>query len=197
MINEIRYIIRNIVYSLFFIPELIIKQKSSLITYNISDLKYKYKLKNILIIMLISLIMLIEIFLEIFLNIYFFNGNNSILKDNFFFSYLFAFIISIILLKYDYYKHHYISIIIIIFIGLIKNIMKFLYNNVKLNSDFIIEIVLNILGNGFHCFLLSYYKIFMNKYYFSPYKIAYFFWIYKFDLCFNYIYCNIKYPLFK
>ena len=64
-----RFFIRYFIFSLFIIPELIMKKIYSSKRIK-NDLKHKYKLKDYAVIGLISLILLINHFSDVFLNIY-------------------------------------------------------------------------------------------------------------------------------
>ena len=167
-------------FCLLIIPEFIIKKFCSSKSNKSFNLKNKYKIKDIAIIGLISLITLINQFSEILSNIFRIKSNDRISTEYFLiFVFLAVFIITNLVLKNIYYKHQYISIIIIILLGIIKNIFKFLQNHTE---EFNIEIknmiimfflnIIDIISLGFY---LSYSKILLDKYYFSPYQLCYLF----------------------
>ena len=177
-----QYLIRYIIFTLFIIPEIIIRNTSSLIKNKKSkELKYKFKLKDYAIILLIALIMLINQFTDIFLNILQWKRLDIVREENkFVFNFLFIFIISTFFLKNKTYIHQYIATIFLILLGIIKDIYLlyqqdyFQYNN----SEIIVIFILNIIEVSSLSFYFTYTKaLLIDKYYFSPYKVCYIFGI--------------------
>ena len=200
-----RYFVNYIGFSLFIIPEIIIKYKSSSKSNKTLSLKYKYKLKDIVIFGLFSLIMLINHFSEIFLEIYESTKKIEMPLNLFNFFYLAIITISFIVSKKNYYKHQYISIIIIVFLGVIKDILKLTQTQDEnfIFKDFILLLFLNIIQIISLSFYLSYSKILIDKYLFSPYKLCYLFGFMNatifliISFILSYIPCNSEFCLLK
>ena len=95
------------------------------------------------------------------------------LTQNYSIFFLSTFIISIFVFNLSYYKHQYIPVIIIIFLGIIRYliIMSKIFN-IKI-SVFFFELFLNIIYNICKSFSYVFLKIIMEKTYFSPFKLCY------------------------
>ena len=171
-------LMENIGRSLYFIPEIIViwkisrrekekGQKSSI-------LKYEYKMKDYAFIGMIAILSLINNFAAIFLEI---RKKRVVSEADHAFFYLMFLIITYFLFKTIYYKHQYISIICIIILGFLRFIFKMVgHSNEKIElKDYLIEIPLIIISNICECLCFGYYKVLLDKYYFSPYKILYLF----------------------
>jgi hypothetical protein len=169
-------LMENIGRSLYFIPEIIViwkisrrekekEQKSSI-------LKYEYKMKDYAFIGMIAILSLINNFATIFLEI---RKKRVVSEADHAFFYLMFLIITYFLFKTIYYKHQYISIICIIILGFLRFIFKMVgHSNEKIElKDYLIEIPLIIISNICECLCFGYYKVLLDKYYFSPYKILY------------------------
>jgi hypothetical protein len=86
------------------------------------------------------------------------------------------FILSMFLFKYNYYKHQIISIIILLVVGLIRYSFIIFESKpfiIDSKSYFILGIFIMFLENICLSFFFVYVKLLIEKYYFSPYKIAY------------------------
>ena len=84
---------------------------------------------------------------------------------------------SIIIFKTHFYKHQYISIIIITILGIYQYIIK-IKNYYKSTSDFLsilYDLILQILIGLGQAIYFSYIKSLMNYKFFSPYKVCYVF----------------------
>ena len=175
------YIIETFIFSigisLLFIPELFLKKKSFQ-SNKTSDFKYKYKIKDIFFIGLIYLLILLHNFGNIFLEAYILERTKEEILSYFYsLDYLFIFIISILYFKNTHYKHQYISLSIIIILTIIRNLIKLgQYNFFSFNGkDIIIESFLIILKSSTNSLFNAFFKILIEKYYFSIYKILYLF----------------------
>ena len=201
-----QYLIRYAGFSLFIIPEYIVKKNSSLKKTKSRDFKYKYKLKDFVIIGIIALIMLINQFADIFLNIFQWKREELVKQENkFVWFFLFIFITCTLLVKYKFYRHQYLSTIIILILGIIKDIFKLSHQNYKQYSSAEIKVIfiLNIIECISLSFYLTYSKILIDKYYFSPYKVCYLFGFINGSIFFiinillSFIPCNNSFCLLK
>ena len=105
----------------FYVFEFIRNRKSSLQNDNISKAKNNFKL-NILLIGLTSILELIAFFLFLFI-IVMKDINQYIEIDYYYYIYLLCLLFSsLIFMKGSLYKHHYVSAIIILIIGIIQNL---------------------------------------------------------------------------
>lgn len=175
---------------LFIIPELILKLKmknpisensdinknkklNGAIQYIYTDLSDKTTWKDYIHIGIISFILLLIDFIKIFIE-----KKTKCQNAEYFFTTLpFLLIISIFIYKTDFYKHQYISIIIITILGIYQYIIK-ISNYYKNSSDFltiIFDLVLQILIGLGEAIYFSYIKGLMNYKFFSPYKVCYIF----------------------
>ena len=176
--------IKHVGFSLCFIPEYI-RRKNSIVKNNS---KFELKLKNVSFIILIAFIYLIHDFAFIFSDRYTIEKDNKKqlkLKGNFFYAFMLLFFISIFIFKKNYYKHQYISVILIICLGIIRYFSKFINSyNSKINSDDIIfEILFHISIYTCLSLYISFSQKFMEKYFVSPWKTS---WIVGvFNLCSN------------
>ena len=199
---------QNVGLSLYFIPDLIMQKYSHLESAKRNKLKKK-KLtwQNYFHIFFNSFLFLTGEFCSLIL----IDFNEYITKDNFL-GVLVLFIISIVIFKETYYRHHYFSFILIIILSLIRYIFdnNFIFNRWNV-SIFITETIMTT------CKSISYgySKMFMDKFYFSPCKVCYLFGIinviiiliayiifFIFNLNFLYffqesIYINNSFGLFK
>ena len=135
------------------------------------------KLKDIFIIIAVSLINLFDEFLAIYLKI---KTNTSISRDERYNSinFIFLFICSIFIFKKGYYNHQYISIILIIAIEISRYFFNLKDNNDKkeerkMNSfkEFLFQILRALLESIFN----GYSKFLMDLKFFSPFKATYIF----------------------
>lgn len=162
----------------YFIPEIIViikisrreKEKGE----KSSILKYEYQIKDYAIIGMIAFLSLIGNLLNTLLEI---KKKKVVSEADHAFFYLVFLIITYFLFKNIYYKHQYISVISIIILGFFRFIIKMVgYSNGKIDfKEYLIEIPLTIISNVCECFCYGYYKILIDKYYFTPYKILYLF----------------------
>ena len=194
-LNDVSLLIPLLSYigmSLCFIPELILKKKIEkkddesnqinkskrtigFIKYIYNDLSDKVTWKDYIYIGLISLMLVVIDFMKIFIK--------KIAKteeSQYNFTELaFLLIISKFYYKMDFYKHQYLSIIIITLFGFIQYIIKTQYYYASTSNiiNIILELIFQIfIGLGNSIFIL-YSKILMQYKYFSPYKVCYIFGI--------------------
>ena len=173
----IYYFFKFLGNSLFIIPELFIKKNISELN-KTSDIKVINKGKYILIICVVDLFILLYIFGSIYFDSYLFERDQSdIIIENYGLDYFFIFIISIIYFKNSYYKHQYISFIIIIVLAIIRFFIRLdHYQFFSFNTkDIIIESFLIILNSFFNSFYFVFFKVLIEKYYFSSFKLLYLF----------------------
>ena len=146
------------------------RKKKSFQSNKTLDFKYKYTIKDIFFIGLINLLVLIHCFG----NILILERTKEVILSNFYsLDYLFTFIISIFYFKNTHYKHQYISLSIIIILAIIRNLIKlgqyeFFSFNIK---DIIIESFLILLKSSTNSLYNAFFKILIEKYYFSIFKI--------------------------
>ena len=186
------YLLKNFLkyfgMSLSFIPELILKYKSKsskkqesikvnnhnnangFIEFIYTDLSDTMKFKDYLNIGFMSLLLLIIDFIKIVL------GKKEYSSDSqyTFIELPFLLLISVFVFKINYYKHQYLSIIVITVIGFIHYIIKTIYYY-KETSDLeniMIELSLLILIGLGESIFLSYTKVLMQFKFFSPYKVC-------------------------
>ena len=204
--NNLMFILIGVfLQSLFFIPELFIKRFSSSNNNTFKEIKYNFKFKDILTIIFVDIILLINIFIKFLFLIKTKIEILSGIESNIF--YISIFFMTILLFKKNYYIHQYISIIIIILLGIIESIFNFFQEDSEdiIFNEIIIELSLYLINNIAFSFYLGYFKIFMEKYYFSPFKIFYLFgmintliiliilFIISYIPCEESLFCNIKY----
>ena len=84
---------------------------------------------------------------------------------------IFLIIISILLLKYKYYKHHIISIIIFIALGIVSDVV--LNNYEKFDSNFFLIQFIGIIEAGADSLFYCYQKYMMEKYYYPYWNICF------------------------
>ena len=203
--------LKHIGFSLCIIPETIIKKNS----YVKVQSNYNTSLKKIILITTIAIIYLIHDFAFIFSDRYIIKeiGNDKDkkqfqLKGNFFYAFMVLFILSKFLFKYNYYKHQYISVILIICLGLIRYLAKFIHfkNTTKIIfRDIVVDIIFHVIIYTCLSFYISLSKIFMEKYFFSPWKTSLIvglinlssnltlYFIFTFNSCEENIFCSLKY----
>ena len=198
--------IKHIGLSLCFIPESI-RRKNSIVKNNS---KFELKLKNLSFIIMISFIYLIHDFAFIFSDRYIVEKDNKKqlkLKGNFFYAFLLLFLMSIFIFKKNYYKHQYISVVLIICLGIIRYFAKFIdsYNSEIKSDDIIIEILFHISIYSCLSLYISFSQKFMEKYFVSPWEtscivglfnlssnlILYF--IFSFIQCKKNTFCSLEY----
>ena len=181
--------------TLCFIPDLILKKKSQnkkdpetteinnnnkkkgFIEYIYNDLSDKIEGRDYIHIGFISLLLLLIDFIKIYLE----KKENCEDAQYYFTELPFLLIISIYIYKINFYKHQYLSIIVITIIGFIQYIIKTIYYY-KETSDLekiMIELSLLILIGLGESFFLSYAKGLMQFKFFSPYKVCYVFGLIK------------------
>jgi len=140
--------------------------------YIFSDSKNKLKIKDILYLLLICLIILIDDFMIIIIKakknqgfIIFNEEYNSI-------EFFLLFIISIFIFRMRYYQHQHFSIILIIFLEILRYLIK-IFNNT--NFTFLSVFILQIIRSLSDCIFFGYIKGLMEYKYFSPFKCCYIF----------------------
>jgi len=160
--------ILNFFLSLFIIPDKIINKNILSKGKNTSNLNYKLKFKDFIFIIINSLLLLLYQILENIKDYSKIDFNFAKKKISYNFRIIILFIISILMFKATYYKHQYFSfsyIILFISIQFIFDLFFFQFDFVIFCLNLIMDISISIY------FGLS--KKFMEKYYFSPYKICY------------------------
>ena len=93
-------------------------------------------------------------------------------EDYNFYEYILFYITSIYILKRNYYKHQFISIIFIVLLGIVKYAIKKTYLEVAKNYYILI---LDLFNSILTCIIYGYVKGLMEYKYFSIYKSAYIF----------------------
>ena len=152
----------------FYVFEFIRNRKSSLQNDNISKAKNNFKL-NILLIGLTSILELIAFFLFLFI-IVMKDINQYIEIDYYYYIYLLCLLFSsLIFMKGSFYKNHYVSAIIILIIGIIQNLPYVSFAEIPFVIIFFLELLFFFLLS----IIYGLYKILMDQYYFSPYKLSY------------------------
>jgi hypothetical protein len=139
-----------------------------------NDLSDKTTMKDYIHIGLISFLLLLIDFIKIYLE----RKEGRTNGEYYFVTLPFLLIISMCIYKIDFYKHQYISIIIITIFGIYEYVIKIIYyyNNynftfLSIIFDFILQILIG-LGDAIY---FSYIKGLMNYKFFSPYKVCYIF----------------------
>ena len=108
------------------------------------------------------------------------NAKESFISSNFFplndfiimtFEMIFLVVISIYLFKYKYFKHHFISIIIITIFGIIVEILLNDYEN--MNGYFVLSKFMRIIEVGLNALYYCYQKYMMEKLYYPYWNIAF------------------------
>ena len=165
------FIIKNSILILFIIPELILnyiyRNKE---TKKINLLNPKGIMNAILCIIFFLLNHICEKILLYKLSLCYFQGPQILI----------SFIISKYFFKNKFYRHQYFSLIIIMILLVMSNICDIYwshnYYKKYSTSDFTMGFIFSLLFGIFQCFSeISYSKIFIEEYLFSPFKICYFF----------------------
>ena len=138
--------------------------------YNLTkkDSKYLIKKKDIFFILLISLAQLFDEFLAILIKTV---TEDFVLIDELFNSikFFFLYCTSFYIFKVHYYRHQYISIIIIISLEIFRYLIKGEY------KDVLVNIGLQLIRGFINSLFIGYSKGLMEYNYFSPYKVTYIF----------------------
>ena len=198
--------LKHIGLSLCFIPEYI-RKKNSIVK---NDSKFGLKLNNLSFIIMIAFIYLIHDFAFIFSDRYIVEKDNEKqlkLKGNFFYAFMLLFFMSVFIYKKNYYKHQYISVILIICLGIIRYLVKFIdSDNSKIKyDDIIFEILFHISIYTCLSLYISFSQKYMEKYFVSPWEaccivgifnlssnlILYF--IFSFISCKKNTFCSLEY----
>ena len=136
-------------------------------------------IKDIIYLLIICFFVLLDEFFAIFLKI---KTNKGISLDERYNSieFIFLFIISLIIFKVRYYKHQYISILLIIILEIIRYIVKRTDNNNNDDEDEKninpwVEFLLQISRALIDAIFAGYSKSLMEVKFFSPYKTTYIF----------------------
>ena len=179
--------------ALCFIPELILKKKSQnknvteiteindnksnkgFIEYIYNDLSDKIENRDYIHIGFISLVLILIDFIKIYLQ----KKENCEDAQYIFTELPFLLIISIYIYNINFYKHQYLSIIILTFFGFIQYLIKILYYYKSTSNfiDIIIDLFLQIVMGLGEAIYFSYVKGLMQFKFFSPYKVCYIFGI--------------------
>jgi len=125
---------------------------------------------NIIHIIIFIITLLINFYCQIMSLDVYYNLNMNYIQS-YFFGVLTLFIISILFFKEIYYKHQYFSIILILFISCIEYILDsyYLVSEKWKYSVLFFELIYNVSNS----ISFGFTKIFIEKYYFSPYKICF------------------------
>ena len=136
-------------------------------------------IKDIIYLLIVCFFVLLDEFFAIFLKI---KTNKGISLDERYNSieFIFLFIISLIIFKVRYYKHQYISILLIIILEIIRYIVKRTDNNNNDDEDEKninpwVEFLLQISRALIDAIFAGYSKSLMEVKFFSPYKTTYIF----------------------
>ena len=139
------------------------------------------KIKDIIFISIVCFLFLLGECLAVFLKI---KKNRAIALDERYNSieFIFLFLISLIVFKVRYYKHQYISILLIIILEIIRYIIKSTDNNSsndkknkKKDINPWLEFFLQIVRASIDAIFIGYSKLLMEVKFFSPYKVTYIF----------------------
>ena len=185
IINKIFFYINQ---SFLYVFEFIRNRHNSLSNVNTSKTNNSFKIK-ILFIGLTSLLELIYLFVEIILNFEIFR---NIDLDTSYMNLLFLIFSSYCFMKYNFYKHHYFAAIILLIMGIIKNLGYALLSEISS----LLQIFPLMMKSFLVSILYGLYKILMDKYYFSPYKLSYIIGLINMailliiSIVFTYIPCN-------
>lgn len=130
--------------------------------------------KDFFFIIVVALAVLLDEFLAIFLKIH---TNTIIYLDERYNSieFIFLFMTSLIIFKIRYYKHQYLSIIIIIISELLRYIIILIKVNQSQNINPFLEFGLQIIRAVIDSLFLGYSKALMEYKFFSPYRATYIF----------------------
>ena len=166
------------------------------------------KIKDIILIITVTLIALTDEFLAIFIKIKTYILITLDERYNFPL-FIFLFISSILIFKMRYYNHQFISIIIIILLEIIRSIFKILFKNIKnegKNINTFDEFLFQLLRASLQSIFFGYSKVLMEFKFFSPFKVTYTFGLislliaFIIYIIFSYItvdenksYCFVKY----
>ena len=96
-------------------------------------------------------------------------------EDYNFIEYIFFYLVLIYIFKNNYYKHQYISIIILVILGIFKYLVKLKFDSSNHFNTYIL--LLNIVNSLLTCIIYGYIKGLMEYKYFSIYKCTYIFGI--------------------
>ena len=173
-IGIIKLLFKNFGLSLYFIPELILKKcifPQSSQSSNSNKLDSKMSKKKIIIHFIIFFfILIINMYCDVKSYEYYYDYEINYIQTCFF-EVLTLFIIPIIFFKEIYYKHQYFSIILILFISCIEYILDsyYLVSEKWKYSVLFFELIYNVSNS----ISFGFTKLFIEKYYFSPYKICF------------------------
>ena len=199
IINPIScFFFKNFTESLMIIPGIILKKKTSLkqtslkptskprksqLLENINELiaiqnpkHFNIKDKIYFIIFVILSILLDAGFLVYVLFLYkkFFN----LIIDKYYFQFelIILFLISKLRYKFEFYKHQYISIIVITIFEVVNLVIQYFTG---IEGEFFYDLFFNIGYAFFHSLMIIYIKELIENKYFSPYKVGYTFGLIK------------------
>jgi hypothetical protein len=166
-------LIKYFILSFCFIPEIIRKRNMATKGIKENKLNIKFGFKDILIFIFILIILLIGNFFDCLTKKY----QNEILffsSCNFSIFFLVMFISSMLVYNISFYKHQFISVIIIILFGIIRYmILAIKYGEFSSYNSLIFGFFFNIIYNTCESLGYGFIKKFGEKTYFSPYKICY------------------------
>ena len=135
-------------------------------------------------------------------------GTKIILSNFYFFGFIVIVLISIFIFKSRFYKHQFLSILMIILFGVIRYILKYFINkdiNKKGSIYEITDFILQMITYTLLALYLIFCKIIIEKYYISGYKCSYviglinipltliFYFIMSYIPCNEQLVCSIKY----
>ena len=215
----LNYELTYIGQSLCFIPVLISwiinnkKNKSKIdkgskdIKYIFNNLEKRINYKDIFIIIFICILLLIDNFVEIYIILKIQTETSIFNYEYFFMKYMLLFLISKYIFKMNYYKHQYLSIILIIFLALFNYLIKifFDYSYEDKVKDIAIILVLKIIKALLDSIIIGHIKILMESKYLSPYQICSIFgfvngaiimityFLVSYNPCNHYLLCSLEY----
>ena len=118
------------------------------------------------------------------------------------FELIFLFLLSKLIYKKQFYKHQYISIIILAILGLSRVIVEYIVNE---TDNFFINLIIQIVYSFFKALMIVYVKGLMKFKYISPYKVCFLFGLFNliiitiafiivsFIPCYYNYYCKAEY----
>ena len=146
------------------------EQTGNMIELIFTDVSDRITSKDIRNIFIISVLTLIIDYCKYYISF----NNIKFFRDFYYIEFFFLFLISKYFYKMKYYKHQYISIIIIVIFEIIKSIIIIIINKTStytLLKDLSLSFILSFLES----ICITYYKGLMLYKYFSPYKVNFIF----------------------
>ena len=156
------------------------KEKNKLaIEYIFNDFSDTIIFKDIIFIFISSILLLIADFINIEIQINNIDkvGDQLILNEQYNFAVLsFIVIFAYLLYRMKFYKHQIYSVLIILFLGIFRYILKVIYYyGLFKATNLFRDIVLQVIAAIFESIVIIYSKALMEYKFFSPYKVCYIF----------------------